>query len=102
MAYRVIARKWRPSVFQDVVAQDHIVQTLQNAIRSDRVVQAYLFCGPRGTGKTTMARLLAKAFNCEKRAHAGAVRQLRTLHRDCRQQEHGRPGNRRRVEPGHR
>ena len=51
MAYRVIARKWRPSVFQDVVAQDHIVQTLQNAIRSDRVVQAYLFLRPAGNGQ---------------------------------------------------
>ncbi len=63
--YRVMAREWRPEVFGRVVAQDHIVKTLQNAILSDRVAQAYLFSGPRGTGKTTMARLLAKALNCE-------------------------------------
>lgn len=63
--YRVMARQWRPEVFGRVVAQDHIVKTLQNAVLSDRVAQAYLFSGPRGTGKTTTARLLAKALNCE-------------------------------------
>ena len=64
-AFEVTARKLRPQRFEDVVAQEHIVKTLQNAVRADRVAHAYLFSGPRGTGKTTTARLLAKALNCE-------------------------------------
>src|SRR5512143_4161474 len=57
-------RKWRPRTFQDVVAQEHITTTLQNAIRANRIAHAYLFTGPRGTGKTTTARIFAKAINC--------------------------------------
>ena len=62
-SYQVIARKWRPQTFDDVVGQDHVVRTLKNAINRNRIAHAYLFVGPRGTGKTSTARIFAKALN---------------------------------------
>ena len=63
-SYQVFARKYRPKTFDDVLGQDHVVRTLRNAIKLERIAQAYLFVGPRGTGKTSTARILAKALNC--------------------------------------
>ena len=64
MGYQSLYRKWRPQTFSDVVGQRHVVQTLSNALRNGRIGHSYLFAGPRGTGKTTVARLLAKGLNC--------------------------------------
>ncbi len=64
MSYQVFARKYRPRTFDDVLGQDHVVRTLRNAIEQDRLAHAYLFVGPRGTGKTSTARIFAKALNC--------------------------------------
>jgi DNA polymerase-3 subunit gamma/tau len=66
MTYQVIARKWRPQTFADLVGQTHVTETLQNAIKNNRVAHAYIFSGARGVGKTTAARILAKALNCAK------------------------------------
>lgn len=64
MSYQALYRKWRPSEFEEVKGQDHIVTTLKNQIKADRIGHAYLFCGTRGTGKTTVAKIFAKAVNC--------------------------------------
>lgn len=65
MAYKALYRTYRPQTFEEVAGQQHIVRTLKNALASNKIAHAYLFCGPRGTGKTTMAKLFAKALNCE-------------------------------------
>ncbi len=65
MAYKALYRTYRPSTFEEVAGQKHIVKTLKNALATNKIAHAYLFCGPRGTGKTSMAKLLAKSLNCE-------------------------------------
>ena len=70
MAYQALYRKYRPTNFDEVVGQKHIIQTLKNAVAKDRIGHAYLFCGPRGTGKTSIAKIFAKMLNCEDKQHA--------------------------------
>ena len=65
MSYQVLYRTYRPAKFEEVVGQDYIIKILKNAIKSNKIAHAYLFAGPRGTGKTTIAKLFAKAINCE-------------------------------------
>src|SRR5262245_39426644 len=65
MSYLVLARKYRPSTFSEVVGHEHVTRTLSNAFATGRVHHAFLFCGPRGCGKTTLARIVGKALNCE-------------------------------------
>ncbi len=85
MSYLVLARKWRPQVFEDVVGQRHITKTLQNAISQNRVSHAFLFTGSRGVGKTSTARILAKALNCERGPDINPCNQCKT----CEEITHG-------------
>ena len=78
MSYMALYRKWRPRGFKDVKGQDHIVRTLKNQITSGRVGHAYLFCGTRGTGKTSIAKIFAKAVNCENPEDGSPCGQCRT------------------------
>ncbi|RMG66610.1 MAG: DNA polymerase III subunit gamma/tau [Calditrichaeota bacterium] len=75
MSYIVLARKWRPQTFEEVIGQGHVTRTLMNALLKDRIAHAYIFAGPRGVGKTTTARLLAKAVNCTQRQGASPCNQ---------------------------
>jgi len=73
MAHKILSLKWRPRIFAEVVGQDHIMHTLVNAFKSDQVAQAYMFTGPRGVGKTTTARIVAKALNCQNISGTGCT-----------------------------
>ncbi len=93
MSYVVLARKWRPQTFADLVGQEHVSRTLANAIASDRVAHAFLFTGVRGVGKTTSARILAKALNCETGPTATPCLTCAPVHGDRRRPRHGRAGD---------
>ena len=75
MSHKILSLKWRPRIFSEVVGQDQIMHTRENAVKSDLVAQAYMFTGPRGVGKTTTARIVAKALNCQNNLGTGC--------RDC-------------------
>jgi DNA polymerase-3 subunit gamma/tau len=89
LSYQVLARKWRPRKFDEIVGQEHVTRTLANAIRAKRLAHAFLFCGPRGVGKTTTARVLAKCLNCETAA-AGPVVDPCNQCTSCKEIDEGR------------
>ena len=93
-------RKHRPQDFDEVVGQEHVVRTLRNAVEHDRVAHAYLFTGPRGTGKTSIASILAKALNCEHGADGDAVHGVRVVPLDPRRNVARRDRARRRLNRG--
>ncbi|MGI6603702.1 MAG: AAA family ATPase [bacterium] len=79
MTYRSLYRAWRPQAFREVLGQEHVTRTLTNAISSGRLGHAYLFCGPRGTGKTSTAKILAKALNCQHGPTSRTMRRVSSL-----------------------
>ncbi len=100
--YVVVARRYRPQTFDELIGQEHVARALSGAIAGNRVGHAYLFTGARGVGKTSAARILAKALNCVTRAHAHALQPVRHLPEHQRRQRRRRAGDRRRQQPRHR
>ena len=86
MSYQVLARKWRPRGFEEMVGQEHVLRALSNALDSDRMHHAFLFTGTRGVGKTTIARILAKSLNCEQGVSSTPCGQCST----CQEIDEGR------------
>ena len=82
--YQVIARKYRPQTFAELIGQEHVKTTLENAITQRRIAHGYIFSGQRGTGKTTVARIMARCLNCEQGPTADALRHVRELPRNRR------------------
>ena len=78
MSYQALYRKWRPTTFDDIVGQEHVTKTLENEIKNGRIAHAYLFCGSRGTGKTTTAKVFSKAVNCESPQNGNPCNQCKT------------------------
>ena len=93
MSYQVLARKWRPQQFDDVIGQPAVTRTLANAIKSGRIAQSFVFAGPRGVGKTTTARILARALSCDEGPTAESVRDVRRLPRNYGRARHRRHGD---------